>query len=278
MIIYIHGFGGSGLGGKASVLKESMREHGGIIAPSLPTNPHLAIQTLSELIESFRQKDNVYLIGSSLGGYYALHLSSKYNLPAVLINPAIKPYETLRRALGYAPNFYDGSTYEWREEHLDILKSLETDQYDTSKLLVLLQKGDELLDYQDALAKLDGARFVVEDGGSHSFDGIERHVDTIQDFFSLYGTVLTELFARISDADVQKFLCTVDKKDLVYAMASLPDVVQDRIFDNLTQKAKDGIKEEIAFAGRDITPQSAREAIEGLDKVAKELFSNLLEQ
>ena len=54
MIIYIHGFGGSGEGSKAKILRPLLRSDG-IIAPSLPTNPALAIATLSELIETFRR-------------------------------------------------------------------------------------------------------------------------------------------------------------------------------------------------------------------------------
>lgn len=183
MIIYIHGFGGSGEGGKAKILKEELKQYDNIIAPSLPSNPYLAILTLKELIESFLKVGNVYLVGSSLGGFYSLCLAAIYKIPAVVINPAVVPYDTLTRALGYAPNFYDGSTYEWNKKHIDILKSLEPQNFYLDKLLVLLQKEDELLDYKDAVKKLDGAKFIIEDGGNHSFDGIERHIDTIADFF-----------------------------------------------------------------------------------------------
>ena len=275
MIIYIHGFGGSGQGNKAKVLKGLLSVYDGVIAPSLPSNPALAIQTLCEIIECFKKVDNVHLVGSSLGGYYALHLADKYKLPCVLINPATKPYETLSRALGFAPNFYDGSTYEWKQEHLDLLRELEPNNYDHSKLLVFLQKGDELLDYRDALAKLDGSKFVVEGGGSHSFDGIEQHIGTIMEFFTFYSTRLVSVFAKITDVDVQMFLRTIDKKDLVYALPSLPESVQDKIFANLSRKAEQTIMEEIEFSKRDISQQNLREAIERLDNEACRLFHSL---
>jgi uncharacterized protein len=151
MIIYIHGFGGSGEGSKATLLRSLFRSDG-IIAPSLQTNPALAIATLSELIETFRRIETVMLIGSSLGGFYTLHLATKYNLKAVLINPAIRPYETLSRALGLSggENFYDGSRYEWNESHLQTLKSLIPTKVNVDNILLLLQKGDEVLDYSDA--------------------------------------------------------------------------------------------------------------------------------
>jgi len=184
MILYIHGFGGSGKGSKAEVFREYFKSiDEDFIAPSLPYNPKLAIETLKELIQSY--KEEVYLIGSSLGGYYASYLS---NMPevnkVVLINPATKPYETLKRALGYAPNFYDDTTFSWEEKHLKILEELKNDTLDRSKFMVLLQKGDELLDYRDAQKKYNGTKLIVEDGGNHSFENIHNHFKIIQEFFT----------------------------------------------------------------------------------------------
>ncbi|MCG3720375.1 esterase, partial [Aliarcobacter butzleri] len=86
MIIYIHGFASCGFGSKAQKFKEYFEEE--IITISLPTIPNLAIDTLEQIIEfSLNKDENVYLIGSSLGGFYSLYLANKYDLKAVLINP-----------------------------------------------------------------------------------------------------------------------------------------------------------------------------------------------
>ncbi len=56
VIIYIHGFGGSGVGNKASLFREYFKERGvEYIAPSLSYIPDLAISTLEELIENLRK-------------------------------------------------------------------------------------------------------------------------------------------------------------------------------------------------------------------------------
>ncbi|GEM_PF-194850 len=190
MIIYIHGFGGSGEGSKARLFRDYFRSIGEtFIAPSLSYVPELAIATLEELIRSYQ--GNVYLIGSSLGGYYATYLSTLKEVKrVVLINPATKPYETLKRALGDAPNFYDSSHFEWRESHLEMLKAYQLERNYIffglrNRFMVFLQKGDELLDYQDAIYHYDGAKMVVEEGGSHSFDGMERHLEAIRAFFAV---------------------------------------------------------------------------------------------
>jgi len=189
MIIYIHGFGSHGFGSKAKLFREYFHSIGeDFIAPSLSYVPELAIQTLEELINSYHGE--VYLIGSSLGGFYATYLSQLPEVKkVVLINPATKPMETLSRALGYAPNFYDDSSFSWTEKHLQLLEQydyyLPKGSWELEKFFVLLQKGDELLDYRDAVKKYEGAKVIVEEGGSHSFDGIERHFESIRAFFAI---------------------------------------------------------------------------------------------
>jgi predicted esterase YcpF (UPF0227 family) len=180
MIIYIHGFGSSGYGGKSTLLREYFKSVGkDFIAPSLSYIPDLAITTLEELIESYDAK--VTLIGSSLGGYYSIYLAQKYNLKAVLINPSIKPFVTLEKCLGYAPSFYDDSSFEWKESHIEMLKKYDVATLTQENFLLLLQKGDETLDYREATDKFTDAKLILEEGGSHSFDGTERHFETICD-------------------------------------------------------------------------------------------------
>ncbi len=180
MIIYIHGFGSNGFGGKADAFRSCFKHNKeAFIAPSLSYVPNLAMQTLEELIESY---DNVKLIGSSLGGFYALYLAQKYGLKAVLINPSIYPYVTLKKALGKAPNFYDDSYFSWQESHLEMLKKYEITSANQKNIMLLLQKGDETLNYKEAEEKLPNAKQIVEEGGSHSFDGIERYFDEVREF------------------------------------------------------------------------------------------------
>ena len=186
MIILIHGFGSSGQGGKAKLFRKYFKAKGiPFIAPSLSYVPKLAISTLEELVESY---DEVSLIGSSLGGYYAIYLAEKYGLKAVLINPAVQSSKSLKQAAiiqGEATNYYDDSKYEWRESHVEMLKLYDTKKVDNGKYLLFLQTEDNVLDYRDAVAKLPNATTVIEEGGTHPFEGIERHFDRIDRFFSL---------------------------------------------------------------------------------------------
>jgi len=183
MIIYIHGFASSGFGGKATVFKEYYGED--IYCPTLSHIPVLAINTLEQLIQiQLKNNEVVHLIGSSLGGFYALYLSEKYNLKTVLINPAIFPYKTLDK-IGQATHYFDMSTFEVTSKHLEFLRKIEVDivsKYDN--FLLLLQKEDETLNYEEAVLKLENSKMIIEEGGNHSFKGIERYFEKIDIFFN----------------------------------------------------------------------------------------------
>ncbi|MEA3372800.1 MAG: YqiA/YcfP family alpha/beta fold hydrolase [Campylobacterota bacterium] len=187
MVIYIHGFGGSGEGVKASLFKTALFKEP-VLAPSLSYVPGLAMTTLSELIETLQISsdpaiNNIRLIGSSLGGYYALYLSQMYNLKAVLLNPAVYPFHSLERLLGMAPNFYDQSHFEWNQAHLEMLKKYEVERLvSPENIFLLLQQGDEVLDYREAHRKLKGVRSIVQEGGSHSFETIDQLIPEIGSF------------------------------------------------------------------------------------------------
>jgi len=184
MIIYIHGFGGSGNGVKARLFK-NLTCNEPILAPTLSYIPEMSIMTLSELIEmlsasSDEQLKDVKLIGSSLGGFYAHYLSYKYDLKAVLLNPALYPFKGLKKYTGQAFNYADSSFFEWNETHLLMLEKYDVpDAKKNRNILLLTQKGDEILDYREAVEKLQGVSQIIDEGGNHSFENLERHLDTI---------------------------------------------------------------------------------------------------
>lgn len=181
MVIYIHGFGGSGEGKKAQVFREYFGAKGeAFIAPSLSYVPELAIKTLEELIESYGKK--VTLIGSSLGGFYAIYLANKYNVNAVLLNPSIYPYITLKDYVGDAPSFYDESSFTWKNTHISMLESYMVKKVREENYMLLVQTGDEILDYKEAVSKFAKATCIVEEGGNHSFENIQEYFVQIEKF------------------------------------------------------------------------------------------------
>lgn len=185
MIIYIHGFNSSAASYKAQALLKYFKEQGRedeIIIPTLSSVPSYAMAELKVLVEQ-NISNNLSFIGSSLGGYYATWLADRYDLPVVLVNPAVKPYELLNEYLGKNINHYSGEEYELTPAHIDELKALDVEYISKPhRYLVMLQTGDEVLDYSQAFVKFAGSRMILEEGGNHSFTSFEQHIDVMLNF------------------------------------------------------------------------------------------------
>ncbi len=183
MILYIHGFASSGLGAKAQTVREYFAEEA--FAPSLSYVPDLAMDTLIQIAEqAARDGEPLHLIGSSLGGFYALYLAERFGLRAVLVNPSTRPWETLAAHTGEGTNYYDGARFEWTPQHVESLRRYRLSTLShPEKILLMLQTGDEVLDYRIALQELKGTRTILEEGGDHSFRDFSRHLPHIEAFF-----------------------------------------------------------------------------------------------
>jgi len=181
MILYIHGFGSSGRSAKAAFLREVFA--GKLIAPSLSWIPELAVDTLEQIASCIRNSgDTLTLMGSSLGGYYATWLADRFDAKAVLINPAVKPYNTLASRIGKNRSYYDFSDYEFRQKHINDLKRYDVKAPKKENFMLLLQTGDDVLDYREAAEKFAGAKIDIEEGGTHGYEGIERKIEAIRSF------------------------------------------------------------------------------------------------
>ena len=185
MLIYIHGFGGSGKGAKATQFKKYYQQKNiPFLAPSLSYVPTLALSTLEEIIENSQNRD-IKLIGSSLGGFYAIYLANKYNLKTILINPSTNPLSTLERIKeenNKGVNFFDLSEFDFTSNHINSLKRYYVKDIKKELFLVMLQKNDDLIDYQVAKELFDGSKMVIEDGGGHNFERIENYFEKIETF------------------------------------------------------------------------------------------------
>ena len=185
-ILYLHGFNSSPESHKARILHEYMKSSGlgdRIIIPEIPPVPVDAIELLQQHAEDIIKHDELSLAGSSLGGFYATWLAEKYQCPAVLINPAVRPHELLRKYLGENINYYTDVRWVLNETHIDQFEELFIEKISKpQRYLLMLQTGDETLDYREALDKYTGCPSIVEQGGSHEFSEFERYLDKILSF------------------------------------------------------------------------------------------------
>lgn len=189
MLIYIHGFNSSPASYKASLLKtyaDKINMPDVLEIPALSYNPELAMKNLLEVVSRYQHQNSprpLCFIGSSLGGYYATCLAERFDSRVVLINPSVKPYELFEDYLGHNRNIYTGEEYELTMEHIAQLKSFEVEAITKpDRYLLLVQTGDEVLDYKMALEKYAAVPSIVEEGGNHEFNDFDRHLETVLAF------------------------------------------------------------------------------------------------
>ena len=194
LIIYLHGFCSSPASWKSQLLAEEMARRGlaeHFVCPQLSPVPDEAAASVSRLIEA--ADGPVTLIGSSLGGHCANFLAEKHGLNAVLINPAVPQGDCLRGAVDYLDlakfvgehtHFHSGEAFSFTEAHAAQLKA-QVSRPTPGRYWLLLETGDEVLDYRQAQDFYAGCRQTVLEGGDHGFASFAEFVPQIIEFAGL---------------------------------------------------------------------------------------------
>jgi predicted esterase YcpF (UPF0227 family) len=184
LIIYLHGFNSSPESHKAQVLGRYLAQRGLASSYACPALSPLASQAVTA-VEAYLRKGPLCFVGSSLGGFYATYLAEKHDAKAVLINPAIHPHIGLRAYLGAQKNLHSGALYELTEAHLAEWAALNVAKITPRRYLLLVETGDEVLDYREAVRRYAGAEQRIIPGGDHSLQSFPQHLARIVEFAGL---------------------------------------------------------------------------------------------
>jgi predicted esterase YcpF (UPF0227 family) len=183
MILYLHGFTSGPQSHKAQALGTRMTARGlanAFLCPQLPASPALAVKLAESIIAA---RPVTTLVGSSLGGYYATWLAERHNLKAVLVNPAVVAHISLERYIGQQRWLYTGEAFEFTRAHIAELRALEMPILQRpDRFWLLVEEGDETLDYRHAVVRYAGSSKTVLPGGDHSFTRWNDYLDPIIEF------------------------------------------------------------------------------------------------
>lgn len=185
-ILYLHGFCSSPQSWKARLLAAEMERRGQgdrLLCPFLSHVPDEAIAQAEAIIA--REPGPLALVGSSLGGFYATWLAEKHGLRAVLINPAVVAPISLEKYLGTQTNLHTQETFEFTPAHIAQLRALEAPRVTPERYLLMVETGDEVLDYRQAVARYAGCRQIVLAGGDHSFTRFADYLPQLIEFCGL---------------------------------------------------------------------------------------------
>ena len=186
-ILYFHGFASSSDSDKARIIKSYISKVSkkiNMITPDLSNNFKEANNQINKLIDE-NKKDYVFM-GSSLGGYYANFFGSINNSKVILINPAIPPLKGFEEYLGENQNYSTGERFIVTKEDIKFLRSLEIKELNNQKnILVLLESGDEVLNFIETVKYFQGSNIDITFGGNHSYESIETKLEKIVKFLNI---------------------------------------------------------------------------------------------
>jgi len=185
VIVYLHGFRSSPASRKATLLRQALAARGRATecaCPQLPASPAQAIDVALTLVRDLRV-DELVLIGSSLGGYYATWLAEQLGCRAVLLNPAIRPQDDLARYLGVQPVFFSTEHIDFRPEYLAELEAIDTPRITRpERYLLIAATGDAVIDCRSMTRKYAGAHQHVIVGSDHELSDFARYIEEVLAF------------------------------------------------------------------------------------------------
>lgn len=190
MIVYLHGFKSSPQSFKASLLAEKMAALGlkdQYYCPQLPASPKEAIAMVSTWIARWNL-DDVTIVGSSLGGFYATWLAEKLGCRAVVLNPAVKAPVDLASYVGVSTQYHSDAPFEFKREYVDELRALEVDKITRPERYYLIAAtGDEVLDWRNMVAHYEGATQIIIEGSDHGISEFAAYADGVLAFCGVSG-------------------------------------------------------------------------------------------
>ncbi|MEB3753148.1 YqiA/YcfP family alpha/beta fold hydrolase [Acinetobacter sp. MD2(2019)] len=189
-IVYLHGFQSNSASIKGRQLQRYCQEHHADYHVHLPDLNAPPLEVMQKIDDYMQQHSEVVLVGSSLGGFYATCAALKHGCRAVLINPVVEPWTVFAERFAEVDLPYQvHENWCLDAQHLLDLKQLHhPTAHCLDKFLVLLQQGDEVLDYRDAQRYYSQghpcALVITETHGQHAMTNFAEKIPMLLTFLS----------------------------------------------------------------------------------------------
>ena len=187
-LLYLHGFRSSPRSTKARVMSAWVAAHWPEMVwhcPQLEASPRLAMQQLQRAVAGWPTQ-NMAVVGSSLGGFYATVLAEYLGCKVALLNPAVNPQRDLTLYVGEVQAWHSEEHFEFRAEYIEELRVMRpANLTQLGRYYAVIAKGDELLDWREMTARYAGARIKLLEGSDHALSDFEEHLAGIAQFLGL---------------------------------------------------------------------------------------------
>lgn len=189
-LLYLHGFRSSPESFKAQkclAYVEQLRKKGDRIewyCPQLPASPKQAMAMVMAHMEHW-QGHQMAVIGSSLGGFYASYVAEHKRCGAVLLNPAVDPARSLSRVMADEKDLTGEDAYFLQPSFIEEFEALSVPVTMSERYFLIAAKGDEVLDYKEAVKRYKGSEQLILEGSDHRITDFDDYIDDVFEFIGL---------------------------------------------------------------------------------------------
>lgn len=188
-LLYLHGFRSSPRSFKAQRMAAVVAQRHPAVTwwcPQLPPSPRQAMALLREGTAGW-PREQMAVVGSSLGGFYATCVAEDTGCRAVLLNPAVHAARDLRKYVGEQSAWHDPQEhFVFAPEYVDELRALERGPVQhPERYFAVIAKGDEVLDWREMTGRYPGARIKLLEGGDHALSDFDEHLEEVMAFLEL---------------------------------------------------------------------------------------------
>ena len=188
-LLYLHGFRSSPQSAKARLMAAYVAQHHPAVhwwCPQLPPSPRAAMDLVAQGIATWPRATMAVLV-SSLGGFYASWVARHTGCPSVLLNPAVHPARDLARHIGEQTAWHDpAERFFFLPEYIAELQALSAEHtLPVGREMAIIAKGDEVLDWQEMVARYPAAQQTLLEGGDHALSDFEDHLPAVAQFLQL---------------------------------------------------------------------------------------------
>ncbi len=184
-IVYLHGFVSSPQSKKALMLGDYLANCVSGVDYRVPKLNHRPARAMEEAEDACRGMpvEDLTIVGSSLGGFYATVAAERLGCRAALLNPAVHPGEHFDGYLGAQKNLYTGEEFVLGPEHIAGLRALQPPGITRpERYWLFVETGDVVLDYREAVDFYAGALQSVVRGGDHTLVSFPEHVPELAEW------------------------------------------------------------------------------------------------
>lgn len=177
MILYLHGFRSSPQSYKARLMAAALAERGQSDqwwCPQLPASPRAAMEQALARAQAWLSAggrcEDLVVVGSSLGGFYATWLAERVHCRAIVLNPVVHAARDLATQVGTHRTYHGDAIFEFLPVHVDELAQAEAQvpaRLEPARYFLLAATGDEVLDWSEMRERYAGCRQRIIEGGDH---------------------------------------------------------------------------------------------------------------